>query len=86
VPGDDRVGIDEHQILASLGPEAMPGGPIAADPCPGPDPSSLGSLQDTRLVAKGQDLKLQRGPCSVQTLDSSVTSCDLRRTIHGSGR
>ena len=61
VPGDDRVGLDQDEGLAPLGPEAMKGNPQEPIRCPEPDPSSLGPLQNSQLVAEGEDLELQRG-------------------------
>jgi hypothetical protein len=84
VPGDDRVGLDQDEGLTPLGPEAMQGDPQESIRCPEPDPSSLGPLQNTQLVAKGQDLKLQRGPCSDrgQQRDQHRSQDNM----HGSGR
>jgi len=84
VPPDNRIGLDEHQSLSPLAPEAIQGDP--QEPVHGTkrDSSSLGPLQNAQLVAEGQDLKLQRDPGS-----NCGEQRDQQRSqdnVHGSGR
>ena len=84
MPPDDRVGLDEQQSPAPLGPEAMKSNP--QEPVRGSksDSSSPGPLQNTKLVAQGQDLKLQRDPGS--NYGEQRDEQRSQDNAHGSGR
>ena len=59
----NRLRPDQDEGLAPLGPEAMKGNPQESVRGPKRDSSSLGPLENGQLVAKSQDLNLQRGSC-----------------------
>jgi hypothetical protein len=64
MPADDRLGLDHHEGLAPVRPEANKGYPQEPVPYPKPDTPSLVALENGQLVSECQDLKLERGTCS----------------------
>ena len=63
MPSDNRLGLDQDEGLAPLGPEAKKGDPQESVRGPKRDSFSLGLLENGQLVAESQDLNLQRGSC-----------------------
>jgi hypothetical protein len=64
MPADDRLGLDHHEGLPPVRPEANKGYPQEPVPSPKPDTPSLVALKNGQLVTECQDLKLERGTCS----------------------
>ena len=64
MPADERLGLDHHEGLAPVQPEANNDYPQEPVQYSKPDTPSLVVLENGQLVSECPDLKLERGTCS----------------------